>query len=134
MADEDQKTQNQDGERKKSSSNQLNSAGALIIIGALMGLITGYLLFGIASVSGVVFAILATLLVIFSAVQIVAGIRVFRRVGRRLAAWLLIASPVLLLLAVFKEPLAAILGIALDAFAILALRQSAGQFERRDDE
>ena len=120
--------------RNRPVVSQANGTGALVVIGAIMGLLTAYFLFGVAPVSGVIFALLAMLLIVFSVAQIVAGIRVLRRAGWRLAMWLLPCSAVLLLFAMIKQPLAAILALALDGFAILALRQSAGDFEQAERE
>ncbi len=120
--------------RKRSDVNQANGVGALVIIGAIMGLLTAYLLFGIASVSGVIFALLAMLIVVFSVAQIVAGVRVIRRSGLRLAMWLVVSSGVLLLFSLLKQPVSALLALALDAFAFVALRQYARDFEPAEEE
>ncbi|HEX2267013.1 MAG TPA: hypothetical protein VHI97_02265 [Actinomycetota bacterium] len=120
--------------RERSDANQANGVGALVVIGATMGLLTAYFLFGEADTSGVIFALLAMLLVVFSVAQIVAGIRVIRRTGLRLALWLLVSSAVLLLFALFKQPVSALLAIALDAFAFVALRQYARYFEPVEEE
>ncbi len=133
MADERAEEQ-QARRRKRSADNQANGVGALVIIGATMGLLTAYFLFGVANTSGVIFALLAMLLVVFSGAQIVAGIRVIRRTGLRLALWLLVSSAVLLLFALFKQPVSALLALALDAFAFVALRQYARDFEPAEEE
>ncbi|MDP8956245.1 MAG: hypothetical protein M3N24_04710 [Actinomycetota bacterium] len=135
MAEERSQEQDDEGERRRRPSvNQANGVGALVIIGAVAGLMTAYFLFGVAQVSGVIFALLAMLLVVFSVAQIVAGVRVLRRTGWRLAMWLLLASGVVLLFALLKEPVSAVLALALDAFAFLALRQYAGDFEPAEEE
>jgi hypothetical protein len=122
---------------RKTGSGRLGveAAGVLVISGGLVGLVAAYLLWGVASLFGVFFALLAMLLLVFSVVQVIAGIRVMQRVdaGRRLANWLLISSAVLLLIGLYKEPFACILGLALDAFAFLALRENAGHFERAEE-
>jgi uncharacterized membrane protein HdeD (DUF308 family) len=120
--------------RNRSSVNQANGVGALVILGAIMGLVTAYLLFGVASTSGVIFALLAMLLVVFSVAQIVAGIRVLRRTGWRLAMWLLGLSAATLLFAVVEQPVSALLAIAFDAFSFLALRQYGADFEPAEEE
>ena len=123
-------------ERSSGSSRiGVSGAGAMLIAAAVVGGFTGWLLFGVASVAGVAFALLAALLIVFSVVQIVAGIRIIRlATGLSLATWTLAASAVLLLLSLVKEPFAAVLALILDGVAFLALRESASQFERRDDE
>lgn len=133
MAEE--QSRDQGIERKSGSAvNQANGVAALVIIGAIMGLLTAYFLFGAAQVSGVIFALLAMLLVIFSVAQIYAGIRVVRRAGWQFAMWVLVSSAILLLFAVFKEPVSAVLALALDAFALLGLRQYARDFEPTEEE
>jgi hypothetical protein len=69
-------------------------------------------LFGVASVAGVVFALLAMLLIVFSGVQIYAGVRVLQLAdaGRRLATWVLLASGILLVLALFRVLLWPVVG------------------------
>ena len=124
----------QEAQPRMPGVNQANGVGALVIMGAIVGLLTAYLLFGVASTSGVIFALLAMLLVVFSVAQIVSGIRVIRRTGWRLAMWLLVSSAVLLLFALFKQPVSALLALALDAFAFVALRQISGDFEPADEE
>ena len=120
--------------RNWSAVNQANGVGALVLIGAIMGLLTAYFLFGAAQLSGVFFALLAMLLVIFSAAQIIAGIRIIRRTGWRFALWVLVSSGVLLVVSLFKEPVSAMLALALDAFALLSLRQYARDFEQVEEE
>jgi CDP-diglyceride synthetase len=133
MAEE--RSQEQQAHRSnRSAVNQANGVGALVIIGAIMGLLTAYFLFGAAQLSGVIFALLAMLLVVFSGAQIVAGIRIIRRTGWRFALWLLVSSGVLLLFALFKEPVSGVLALALDAFALLSLRQYARDFEPAEEE
>ncbi len=133
MAEE--RSEEQQAERRnRSAVNQANGVGALVIIAAIMGLLTAYFLFGVASTSGVIFALLAMLLVVFSVAQIVAGIRVIRRTGWRLAMWLLGLSGVTLLFALVKQPVSALLALAFDAFAFVALRQYAGDFEPAEEE
>ncbi|HEX8099698.1 MAG TPA: hypothetical protein VF660_05795 [Actinomycetota bacterium] len=113
----------------------VNGAGAMLIAGGVVGGVTGWLLFGVASLAGVAFALLAALLIVFSVVQIVAGIRIIRlATGLSLATWTLAASAVLLVLSLFKEPFAAVLALIVDGVAFLALRESAPQFERREGE
>ena len=119
--------------RNRQTVSQANGAGALVIIGAVLGLLTAYFLFGVAPVSGVIFALLAMLLVVFGVAQIVAGVRVLRRTGWRLAMWLLVSSGVLLLFALLKQPVSALLALALDAFAFVALRQTSGDFEEGEE-
>ena len=133
MADERSEEQ-QAQRRNRSVANQANGVGALVIIGAIVGLLTAYFLFGVANTSGVIFALLAMLLVVFSVAQIVAGIRVIRRTGLRLALWLLVSSAVLLLFALLKQPVSALLALALNAFAFMALRQYARDFEPAEEE
>ncbi|HEX2089039.1 MAG TPA: hypothetical protein VHI54_03765 [Actinomycetota bacterium] len=131
---EERSQEEQARRRNRTSVNQANGVGALVVVGAIVGLLTAYFLFGVASTSGVIFALLAMLLVVFSVSQIVAGIRVIRRTGWRLAMWLLVSSAVLLLFALFKQPVSALLALALDAFAFVALRQISGDFEPADQE
>jgi nicotinamide riboside transporter PnuC len=131
----EERSQEQQAQRSnRSAVNQANGVGALVIIGAILGLLTAYFLFGAAQLSGVIFALLAMLLVVFSGAQIVAGIRIIRRTGWRFALWLLVSSGVVLLFALFKEPVSAVLALALDAFALLSLRQYARDFEQAEEE
>jgi hypothetical protein len=131
----EERSQEQQTQRSnRSAANQANGVGALVIMGAIMGLLTAYFLFGAAQLSGVIFALLAMLLVVFSGAQIVAGIRIIRRTGWRFGLWLLVSSGVLLLFALFKEPVSAVLALALDAFALLSLRQYARDFEPAEEE
>jgi membrane associated rhomboid family serine protease len=133
VADE-QAQEQQAKPRNRSAVNQANGVGALVIIGGIMGLLTAYFLFGAAQLSGVIFALLAMLLVVFSGAQIVAGIRIIRRTGWRFALWVLVFSGAVLLFALFKEPVSAVLALALDAFALLSLRQYARDFESPEEE
>jgi hypothetical protein len=130
----EERSQEQVQRRNRSAVNQANGVGALVIIGAIMGLLTAYFLFGAAQLSGVFFALLAMLLVVFSGAQIVAGIRIIRRTGWRFALWLLVSSGALLLFALVKEPVSAVLALGLDAFALLSLRQYARDFEPAEEE
>ncbi len=135
MAEEQSGRQDEQAEEpRRPSVNQANGVGALVIIGAIMGLVTAYFLFGVAQVSGVIFALLAMLLIVFSGAQIYSGIRLLRRTGWRLAMWLLVSSCVLLLFALLKEPVSAVLALAIDGFALLALRQYARDFEPAEAE
>jgi hypothetical protein len=131
----EEQSQDQQAERtNRSAVNQANGVGALVIIGAIMGLVTAYFLFGAAQLSGMIFALLAMLLVVFSGAQFVAGIRIIRRTGWRFALWLLMCSGVVLLFALFKEPVSATLALGLDGFALLSLRQYARDFEPTEEE
>ncbi len=130
----EERSQEQAQPRNRSAVNQANGVGALVIIGAIMGLLTAYFLFGAAQLSGVFFALLAMLLVVFSGAQIIAGIRIIRRTGWRFALWVLVSSGAALVFALFKEPVSAVLALALDAFALLSLRQYARDFEPGEDE
>jgi hypothetical protein len=131
----EEKSQDRQAERtNRSAVNQANGVGALVIVGALMGLVTAYFLFGAAQLSGMIFALLAMLLVVFSGAQFVAGIRIIRRTGWRFALWLLVCSGVVLLFALFKEPVSAVLALGLDGFALLSLRQYARDFEPAEEE
>ena len=131
----EERAEEQHAQRSNGSAvNQGNGVGVLVIIGGTMGLVTAYFLFGVANTSGVIFALLAMLLVVFSIAQIVAGVRVIRRTGLQLALWLLVSSAVLLLFALFKQPVSALLALAFDAFALVALRQYAGDFEPAEEE
>ncbi len=131
---EEQSQEDQAQRRGRSDVNQANGVGALVVIGAIMGVLTAYFLFGVAPVSGVIFALLAMLLVVFSVAQIVAGVRVIRRSGLRLAMWLVVSSSVLLLFALIKQPVWALLALALDAFGFVSLRHYARDFEPAEEE
>jgi uncharacterized membrane protein YbjE (DUF340 family) len=130
----EERSQEQAQPSHRSAVNQANGVGALVIIGAIMGLLTAYFLFGAAQLSGVFFALLAMLLVVFSGAQIIAGIRIVRRTGWRFALWVLVSSGAALVFALFKEPVSAVLALALDAFALLSLRQYARDFEPSEEE
>ena len=105
----------------------VTAAAVLLIIAGALGVLFSLLLFSV----GGVYVLIAAISLIIAALEIYAGVNVLglREIGRRIG--LVVAGVAILvqLLQITRNPVPAIIGIAINGFVVYALTQHANEFQ-----